>query len=81
MEPAGRIVSVTETLIEPGVHVASEALTNAALTDEFLARGDDRSAVVEEPLDTGLWPAVELSEGAVEAFVRVLHQIQLDEQD
>ena len=72
---------MTETLIEerPAAEEELDELTNAALTLELLSDGSD-GALVEEPLDSGLWPAVELSDGAVRAFVEAVHAIQRREE-
>jgi len=58
----------------------SGELTNRALTQELLATIEAGSFLIEEPLDSGLWPTVQLSEGAIQALVEAVHEIQRDEE-
>lgn len=55
---------------------AAEDLTNAELRARFLELTDGTSCLIEEPLDTGLWPTAGLSDDEIELLTESLRSVR-----
>ncbi len=55
---------------------AGEGLTHSELRARFLELTDGTSCLIEEPLDTGLWPTAGLSDDEIELLTESLRSVR-----
>jgi len=59
--------------------ISGDGLSHAGVKKRFLEMTEGESALIEEPLDSGLWPTAGLSDDQLAVLIKALREVRLRE--